>query len=556
MFLFALTLLSAGVSIYFLANIRNRSRNIIRSNTESMEYGHAMLRAIQRIEAGDDIFIDSLSHYLQLEEANITEPGERQAFLIIQKAYDRLTGTNTDAVLRRESLSMAADGVYRVLGLNLRASQDKMRAAEQLADDALAWLVLAVSVIFVVGLTFAYNFPSVITRPVRKLTEGIREISAKNYAARVRIDSGDEFGEMAQAFNDMAARLQYFESSSLSRILFEKSRAEAVINSLKEASIGIDQQGVVLFANDQALQLLHLDTESMVGVPVAELSKTNDLFRFLVEEQSLMPFKILVDNRENYFTKEQLTVAVEDASYQVIVLRNITSFKELDQAKTNFIATISHELKTPLASSDLSLRLLEDARVGKLAPDQLELVQALKLDNQRMLKILSELLNMAQVEAGKISLQLTDADPLSIIGAAVSFVQSQAREKRIRVDVLPDLLSPGGDLIRADQEKTGWVITNFLTNAIRYSPADATITVRALLQDHGVAITVHDNGPGIAEEHQSKIFDRFFRIPGSGEGTGLGLAISKDFIEAQRGRIWVQSEMGKGTTFGVWLPGA
>jgi signal transduction histidine kinase len=183
------------------------------------------------------------------------------------------------------------------------------------------------------------------------------------------MDRKDEFGDLANAFNTMAERLDEYEHSNLSKILFEKRRAEAVINSLKDASIGIDNKGTVLFANQQALQLLNLKEQDIIGQNQEEIKRRNDLFRFLINEQNSIPFKIVVDGKENYFTKEIIELTNENQKAgQVIVLKNITPFKELDVAKTNFIATVSHELKTPLASSDFSLKLLEDERVGTLTP--------------------------------------------------------------------------------------------------------------------------------------------------------------------------------------------
>jgi signal transduction histidine kinase len=357
---------------------------------------------------------------------------------------------------------------------------------------------------------------------------------------------------MGDAFNDMAERLEYFESSNLNKIIFEKTRAEAVINSLKEASIGIDKNDIVLFANDQALQLLGLQSKDIIGKPVEEIGKRNDLFRFLLEEKGSMPFKIVVDNRENYFTKEIMDITQDGSSSRVIVLRNITSFKELDVAKTNFIATISHELKTPLASSDFSLKLLEDDRIGQLSGEQKDLVQQLKEDNQRMLRILSELLNMAQVEAGKIQLDIADVKPEAIADAAIAAVANTAKEKSITIQK-----EYGEDtgMVRADAEKTGWVLNNFLTNAIKHSPEGTVITVKVKRAGKSIELSVSDQGSGIASEYSAKIFERFFKVPGSKTGgTGLGLAISKEFIEAEGGQIWVKSEIGSGSVFGCSLP--
>ncbi len=311
----------------------------------------------------------------------------------------------------------------------MKAIQRKSQLSEKTAENALTIIISLSGIVFLIAFTFIVNFPLVVTDPISKLTESIKEIANKNYKHRIHINNKDEFGKLANAFNEMAERLEYFESSNLNKLMFEKSRAEAVINSLKDASIGVDKNERVLFANYQALQLLGIKAEEVVGKPVNEISSRNDLFKFLIENDNTTPFKIVMDNRENYFVKEVIEVAQEDAMNKVIVLKNITSFKELDVAKTNFIATISHELKTPLASSNFSLKLLEDERVSKLSPEQIELIGNLKQDNQRMLKILSELLNMSQVEAGRIQLDIKKVNPNAIIDTAIQAVSGNAKEK-------------------------------------------------------------------------------------------------------------------------------
>ena len=215
-------------------------------------------------------------------------------------------------------------------------------------------------------------------------------------------------------------------------------------------------------------------------------------------------------------------------------------------------ATISHELKTPLASSDLGIKLLEDQRVGKLSAEQKELIENLKHDNERMLKILSELLNMSQVEAGRMQLSVNKVNPKEIVQNAIQAVAGNAKEKEIEIKDVTDHDLPA---IQADADKTTWVINNFLTNAIKYSFNHSSIEVKASRQNGNIIFSVMDFGPGIAEEYLPRLFERYFQVPGSKEkGTGLGLAISKEFVEAQQGRIWVESEIGKGSVFNFLLP--
>lgn len=547
-FLFLLALLSGGLSIFYLASLRKDSRNILKANYESLQFCHEMQRDLDSITHQQPQFIDSFEIELARQEMNITEPGEQQATIELRQQFELLKKGD-----RSELVSLSIDNLlHRILLLNMTAIKDKNEKTETASEEAMTFLITAVAFIFIVGLTFTYNFPFIITTPIQKLTEGIRAISQKKYAHRVHIESKDEFGQLARSFNEMAERLEYFENSNLNKILFEKSRAEAVINSLKDASIGIDRDNKILFANSQAMQLLGVKAADIVGQSVESFSQRNDLFRFLTEQESSAPFKIVVEGRENYFTREVVEVEQGESKSRVIVIKNITTFKELDVAKTHFIATISHELKTPLASSDFSLKLLEDERIGQLSPEQKELVQHIKQDNQRILKILSELLNMSQVEAGRIQLKVQKVSPSFIVNAALETVGAVAKEKGLQIK---EVIEPGLPDLLADAEKTSWVLNNLLTNAIRYSPTDGEVLITAKNTGDSIEFTVTDHGPGIAEEYQEKIFDRYFQVPGSrSKGSGLGLAISKEFIEAQGGMIWVKSKLGEGSLFGFRLP--
>lgn len=548
LFLFLLLLVTGGAGIYFMAKLKTEGKNVLRDNYESLSYCHTMQQELNNMDAGYLNSIKKLDDALKLQENNITEPGEIRATTNLRNDFNSLRSGDTS----RQNLNRIQDGIQAILALNMEAIQRKSATTEKTADDALTIIISIGCIVFIIASTFIVNFPSIVTNPISRLSEAIKEIANKNYKHRIHINNKDEFGKLAGAFNEMAERLEYFENSNLNKLMFEKSRAEAVINSLKDASIGIDKSNRVLFANYQALQLLGIKAEGIVGKPVNEVSSKNDLFRFLIENDTSTPFKIVIDNRENYFVKEVIEVAQQDAKYRVIVLKNITSFKELDVAKTNFIATISHELKTPLAASDFSLKLLEDERVSKLSGAQKELIENLKLDNQRMLKILSELLNMSQVEAGRIQLNMKRVNPKEIIAGAVQAVSGTAKEKAIVIKN-----TSGSDLpaIEADADKTTWVLNNFLTNAIKYSFNNSLIEVSAAQQNENIIFSVRDYGRGIDEAYLPRLFEKYFQVPGSKEkGSGLGLSISKEFVEAQDGKIWVESEIGKGACFCFLLP--
>ena len=547
-FLFLLLLVTGGAGIYYMAKLKKETKNVLQDNYKSLSYCHIIQQQLNNTKEQYSISLKNLEDALKKQENNVTEPGEGEATSNLRMYFDRLKSGDTT----QKNIKEMQNEIQSILSLNMQAIQKKSDIAGHTADDALTVIIALGSLIFLIALTFIINFPSVVTKPINKLTEGIKEIGNKNYKHRIHIDNKDEFGKLASSFNDMAERLEYFENSNLNKLMFEKSRAEAVINSLKDASIGIDKNNIVLFANYQALQLLDLQSEQIIGKPVDEIQNKNDLFKFLIDKDSSAPFKIVVENKENFYVKEVIEVIQGETKNKVIVLKNITSVKELDVAKTNFIATVSHELKTPLASSDFSLKLLSDDRVSKLSAEQKELIENLKHDNQRMLKILSELLNMSQVEAGKIQLTIKKINPGIIIENAILAVAGNAKEKGITIKNTTSSLLPEID---ADADKTTWVLNNFLTNAIKYSFNNNSVEVSAAQQNDKIIFFVKDYGPGIDAAYLPRLFERYFQVPGSKEkGTGLGLAISKEFVEAQRGKIWVESEIGKGSTFNFQLP--
>ncbi len=547
-FLFLLLLLTGGAGIYYTATLKSESKEVLKDNYESLMYCYEMQQQLDSLDVNGRQSLIQFESALKQQEKNITEPGEDIATHTLRHLFDRLKAGDTT----KQNIKEIQSDIQRVLYLNMNAIHIKNAKAEATAERALTIIICLATIVFLISFTFSVNFPSIVANPINQLSDAIKEITNKNYRHRIFMDNKDEFGSLAEAFNNMAQRLEYFESSNLNKLMFEKTRAEAVINSLKDASIGIDTNNDILFANFQALQLLGLKAEEIVGKPLAELCKRNDLFNFLINNQTTAPFKIVVENRENYFIKEVVEVAQGEGNSKVIVLRNITSYKELDVAKTNFIATISHELKTPLAASDFSLKLLEDERVGKLSEEQKDLIRNLKQDNQRMLKILSELLNMSQVEAGRIQLHVQRVDPHIILRNAIETVASSAKDKNVEI---VSTLQPDLPTMSADAEKTTWVLNNLFTNAIKYSPEGSKVKFNLKLEKGNLVFSVEDNGPGVAKEYISRLFERYFQVPGSKEkGTGLGLAISKDFIEAQKGKIWVESEVGKGSKFSFSLP--
>jgi len=341
------------------------------------------------------------------------------------------------------------------------------------------------------------------------LSEGITEIANKNYSKRIYLEQQDEFGDLAEAFNTMAEKLDEYENSNLAQLKFEKSRIETIINQMKDGIVGLDNKKNILFLNEVAEKILGLKEADIMNKYAPDVALKNDLMRTLLQEDpQRKELKIYADNKESYFNKDVLNVTDNNVVIgKVIVLRNITPFHELNEAKTNFIATVSHELKTPISSIKMSAQLLTDERIGALSDEQKELIASIREDVGRLLKITGELLNMTQVETGNIQLKYQHTAPEKIIDQAIRTVKMQAQQKEIDLR-----LTIGNNLpaINADAEKTTWVLINFLTNAIKYSQGNSVIEVDVQQKENQTAFTVTDHGKGIEKKYLPKIFDRYF----------------------------------------------
>jgi signal transduction histidine kinase len=547
-FLFIVILVFGILSIASINRLKNNSDKVLKNNYETLVYNNNMLEALNKLPADASAW-KMFEDNLQLQEANVTERGEAPATIELRSSF------NTYKLKPGDSLShnTILKNIQFINQLNQQAILQKNELAKNAADTANTWLTLIFTVLALIAFTLVVNFPSVISGPIQSLSEGISAIAGKNYKKRIHLKQKDEFGDLANAFNTMAEKLDEYEHSNLAKIKFEKSRIETIINKMNDAIIGFDEKRNILFMNAVAESLLNLKEKDVLGKYAADLALKNDLMRRLLQNGDEDELKIYADRKESYFSKEKIIVKNEEQVIgEVIVLQNITPFHELDEAKTNFIATISHELKTPISSILMSAKLLDDERVGTVNQEQKGLVQHIKEDSERLLKITGELLNLTQVEAGKIQLAFQPVMPNEILLYAIGANKTQAEQQK---QVIEMRIDPAVKAVNADKEKTSWVLTNLVANAIRYSFEDSKIIVSAERKDNTVVFSVQDFGKGIDSNYKDKIFDRYFRVPGNKEeGTGLGLAICREFIEAQGGKIWVESDYGDGSKFSFWLP--
>ena len=547
-FFFIMIVMIGGGGLYTINRLAGEAKNILKANYESIEYAENMEQALDLYDISKQNAINLFEKNLKAQENNITEVGEQEATNKVRQLFEQLKTTVQPSQTQLKELRTC---IYVINDLNTAALLRKNNETQQTAEKMRIYLAILVTISLLISFTFLVNFPGYIANPVRKLTEGIKQIADKNYTQRIYIEKGDEFGELAEAFNTMAQELNDYNNSNLAKIIFEKKRIDTIINNMKDPIIGFDEKMSVLFVNASAIKILGVTENDLLGKYAPDIALRNDLLRTLISTDGITaPLKIYADNKESYFTKDDIKIMADEQPIgMVIVLRNITQYKELDLAKTNFIATISHELKTPISSIKMSLKLLEDTRVGLVNEEQKKLIGHIKDDTQRLLGITGELLDLAQVETGNIQMQKQLVEPRVMVDYAYNALKVQAEQKKIKIEINCDSALPK---VNCDSEKTAWVLVNFLSNAIRYSHEDANILMQVKQQGSSLVFSVQDFGMGIDPKYKDRLFERFYKVP-SGEqgksGTGLGLAISKEFIMAQGGNIWVESEPNKGSKF-------
>jgi len=346
----------------------------------------------------------------------------------------------------------------------------------------------------------------------------------------------------------------------------EKKQTEAVVRSLADGLIIVNEKGETLLMNPAAEKLLGVSAEETVGKSLLNQQKEEQVI-------SLMDFTGTGEDREiqvnspNDQTKKIVrasSAVIENEFGQtmgmVSVLTDVTKQKEFDELKSKFVASVSHELRTPLNCIQESVNLLLDNVMGEVTKEQVKVLKLAQRNITRLTDLINDLLDLSKMEAGKFELKLTEFVIDDLVHTVKAAFDAWAKSKKV---VLETALPPERITIRADEAKLTQVLTNLMGNSMKFMPADGkvTIEVRKVESEKGGArdmleIAVRDNGPGISKEEQKKIFDKFTQAKSSKKtgGTGLGLTISKEIIELHGGRMWVESEEGRGSRFAFCIP--
>ena len=581
-----LVLSIGGYAYYSLRQLDRSSRDVLKANLYSVNLGLRMLESLDQLARqplADTAGTAAFTAALRDEARNVTEPGEQQVVDDLRNLTAQLKREQQPArrstgglpPLPPDAPAWATPTVlrsltYRMMALNTDALNRKTEAANRRADQANRNLLLFATLAVLLALALVGSVPEAAVQPLRRLTAALDHATARDFSASIPQESHDEFGQVARAFNRMLSQLREYRTSTEADLITERNRAASIVNTLDEGLLLLDENRHILLANPVLCELLGMPVTQLVGRPAATVRLENDLFQAMLKPLDApsreaavaeAPLLHIAQRGEEAFYRlaVQDLVSFNEATEKtefvghILTLRNVSDFKKLDQVKSNFLATVSHELKTPLSSIHLNTKLLQDERLP--ADERLRVTGYIRQETQRLQRMVAELLDVSRLDAGAgIQLDVQPTNLAEVVAFATATVQPQLDDKQLRLDLqLPTTLPAA----RADVEKTTWVLINLLANAIRYSPVGAALTVRATVAGAFVRVSVQDHGPGIAAEHHERIFQRFAQLPdksGYRGGSGLGLSIAREFITTQGGRLWVESELGSGSTFGFTLP--
>ncbi len=414
----------------------------------------------------------------------------------------------------------------------------------------------------IIGLIVAMIYTNKSLKPIYLLTETIKSVKEGELYKQAPIIYEDEIGMLSREFNDMTKRLHEFEQSTKGNLLTEKYKSVAIVKSISDPLIVLDENYKITLINHCCEDFFGIKEESVCNKHFLESIRNGELYDYIfyvINNNALDNEKVISINiKDKIYYFNTIVTAVKNKSGKinsvVVLLKNITEFKNLENIRTDFIATISHELKTPLTSIMMGTGLLLDKNIGVLNDKQKKLLDTIKEEVQKLTDLVGNLLKLSRIQSDRAVFDIKPSFISEIINNSMSNFYEQAENCKVKLcndehENLPK--------VNVDGEKITWVLNNLLSNALKYTSAGDEITVGACIEDKIMKIYVRDTGKGIPEEYTKKIFEKFVksnRYVSELESTGLGLYIAKGIVEAHKGTIWCDSKIGKGSTFTFTLP--
>jgi signal transduction histidine kinase len=500
-----------------------------------------------------------------------TQPGEMaltwqvatnyQAFL---KAVDALGPTNSpESQLKVYEQEVAPCGqqinllLEKIHDLNHQAMLETSQNIRTTTRMVARLMIIGTIIALLASAGAGYLLGRSILRPIQLLTQATREMGEGKLGQLVPVAGRDEVGELALAFNKMAAQLQGYRQSTSEQIVRIHRTMEATLASFPDPVFVLDKEGAVELKNpaaDNLASTLRLDDklpERLQAIARKTLESGENFLPISLKEA--IPYRI--GGEDKFFLPRVLAMrSKEDSLFgAAVVLCDVTRFRLLDAATTDLVATVSNEFKSPLTSVRMVLRILLEKTVGALAPKQDELLKSAWNNTERLLRILNDLIDLAQVDEVNTSMRKEPVAPSDLLAGVLQEMADKFTAKGLNVNcnVEPDLPP-----VLVDRQRIHLVFTSLISNAIKHSPVNGEIILRAKpAENNDVEFSITDQGPGLPEEFHSRIFQRFFRVPGQTEpGAGLGLFIAREITVAHGGLIGLKLvPPGEGCTFYVVL---
>ena len=488
----------------------------------------------------------------------------------LQILIGQKTSLNNGSILYQNKISPLVLKLER-LGNQLKEVNQKAilsadRQARKFSSQGTVLIIIIALIAIVLSIIASIQFTNTILKPVKETTETVRKIARGQLNQKIRITTDDEIAELGREFNQMTSRLEEYEQMNIKKIITEKKKSEAIVEGLPVAIIVTDQEDRINLLNPHALNILELSQKNWQNKKVREVIQDKEIVKILSPSpvsasEGFDPYKSLAsikkDDRELFFFKRQIEITDDDGKIEglVTILQDVTSFKNLDRLKSEFMATISHEFRTPLTSVNMAIDILSREVLGRLNPEQRELLADAKNDCLRLKGLVKDLLDLSKLESGKYPMKYQRFNIKEVLEYALKPIELYAKQKNVKININ---LKEEDPEIEADFKHLARVITNLAENAVQYEPEGGNINIDIKSDTKKMTFCIQDHGPGIPDEALDLIFDKFVRVKDfkdAQEGNiGLGLAIAKEVINMHQGKIWVESKPGAGSRFYFTLP--
>ncbi|HEY1793056.1 MAG TPA: ATP-binding protein [Opitutaceae bacterium] len=455
--------------------------------------------------------------------------------------------------------------LYEVYGaLDALVASDSARAREaaaragRLASTAIGVLAATIAAAAVLCVAVAWALAASLLRPIKALTASAVAVGEGNLDAGVPELSGDELGVLARSFNTMAAKLRDYRNASDEKVLRTQRTMEATLTSAPEPLFVVSREGDFEVRNPAADELskqpeFARGLPEALALPLARVLETNEHY-LPADYSNVVTFR--VGRQDRHFLPRILSIGDRLTQFRgaAVILQDVTRFRLLDDAKTNLVGTVSHELKTPLTSLRMAVYLLLEGSLGPVSAGQKEMLETARDDADRLLMILDSLLDLARLEAGASAMELREVDAEALLRDAADGVRALAGGAGLRLRLSG---APGAGRVRVDAARIRHVFGNFLSNAAKFSDREGAIEIGAEREPGGfVRFHVRNRGEAIPAEALPRLFERFYRVPGQARpGVGLGLTIAREIVVAHGGTVGCQSAAGI-TEFYFLLPAA